>query len=161
MDTTEARDKAALLCVPDIYRQTERGINYSEWVRSGRGGEGVIHWSVWLIGGLRQRGEKTTAVGRMGLFQRGSLTLAEVWQPLHFSHLFLRAAASWIHYSNFCLTSKRSQHTIKVWNSTLKGQFTQIRKRYFTLYLEVAQANRQEDSKLGRCVKLLICVTIS
>lgn len=113
MDTTEARDKAALLCVPDIYRQTERGINYSEWVRSGRGGEGVIHWSVWLIGGLRQRGEKTTAVGRMGLFQRGSLTLAEVWQPLHFSHLFLRAAASWIHYSNFCLTSKRSQHTIK------------------------------------------------
>lgn len=142
MDTTEARDKAALLCVPDIYRQTERGINYSEWVRSGRGGEGVIHWSVWLIGGLGQRGEKTTAVGRMGLFQRGSLTLAEVWQPLHFSHLFLRAAASWIHYANFCLTSKRSQHTIKVWNSTLKGQFTQITKRYIMLYLEIVQASR-------------------
>lgn len=116
MDTTEARDKAALLCVPDIYRQTERGINYSERVRSGQGGEGVIHWSVWLIGGLGQRGEKTTAVGRMGLFQRGSLTLAEVWQPLHFSHLFLRAAASWIHYANFCLTSK----TLTAYNQSVK-----------------------------------------
>lgn len=89
MDSTEARDKAALLCVPDIYRQTERGINYSEWGRSDRGGRGrgVIHWSVWLIGGLGQRGEKTTAVDRMGLLQRGSLTLADVWRALRFSHL--------------------------------------------------------------------------
>lgn len=60
MDTTEARDKAALLRAPDIYRQTERGINYSE--RERRGG-GYIHWS-----GGGQRGEKTTAVERTGLF---------------------------------------------------------------------------------------------
>lgn len=63
MDTTEARDKAALLRAPDICRQTERGINYSE--RERRGG-GYIHWSGWGWGG--QRGEKTTAVERTGLF---------------------------------------------------------------------------------------------
>lgn len=37
MDTTEARDKAALLRAPDICRQTERGINYSERERRGGG----------------------------------------------------------------------------------------------------------------------------
>lgn len=42
--------------------QSEGGVNGEG------GGGGVIHWSVWLIGGLGQRGEKTTAVDRMGLF---------------------------------------------------------------------------------------------
>lgn len=65
MDSTEARDKAALVCVPDIYRQTERGINYSEGGREEWPGRGVIHWSVWLIRGLWQRGQKTTAVDSM------------------------------------------------------------------------------------------------
>lgn len=65
MDTTEARDKAALLCAADIYRQTERqGLT----IQSEGGVGGVIHWSVWLIGGLAQSREKTTAVDRMGLF---------------------------------------------------------------------------------------------
>lgn len=62
MDTTEARDKAALLRAPDICRQTERGINYSE--RERRGG-GIF---TGRVGGGGQRGEKTTAVERTGLF---------------------------------------------------------------------------------------------
>lgn len=61
MDTTEARDKAALLRAPDIYRQTERGINYSERERGGEGG-------IFTGRGGGQRGEKTTAVERTGLF---------------------------------------------------------------------------------------------
>lgn len=32
MDRTEVRDEAALFCTVDIYRQTWRGINYSEWL---------------------------------------------------------------------------------------------------------------------------------
>lgn len=122
MDSTEARDKAALLCVPDIYRQTERGINYSEWGRSDRGG--VIHWSVWLIGGLGQRGEKTTAVDRMGLLQRGSLTLADVWRALHFSHLL----RDQLHPGSITATSARppnmlvrTNYTIKVLKRCFKG----------------------------------------
>lgn len=102
MDTTEAWDTAALLRVPDIYRQTERGIIYSE---RERGGE-YIHWSGWLIREGGGREEKTTAVDWTGLFW--SLALAEVWQALHFSHLILRAAASWIHRANLCLTSKHN-----------------------------------------------------
>lgn len=41
--------------------QSEGGVN-------GEGEVWVIRWSVWLNGGLGQRGEKTTAVDRMGLF---------------------------------------------------------------------------------------------
>lgn len=80
MDTTEARDKAALLRAPDIYRQTERGINYSE--RERRGG-GYIHWSG---GGVRE-GRKQQLWNGQDCFRERALH----WQKSgkHFASLAL------------------------------------------------------------------------
>lgn len=135
MDTTEARDKAALLRVPDMYRQTERGINYSEWGRSEwRGGGGVIHWSVWLIRhwGTEERKQQLWTgwdcfTERADRWQKSgthltSLTFSESSRILDPLLPLLPDLRAW----------QRGQTTqSESWNRALKAQFTQNTKRYF------------------------------